>query len=248
MKHLSFDCLTVFFFLTIFGSLAYGQAPNNPTKSKKAVSLQAVKLSGGTIEGTVIYHADPKRRWRYARYYVQSSRKGYLAEALVCLRSRKLKKQSPPARPTTVVIDQKDHNFTPETTAIRVGDRVKFTNSDYQVHNVYSTDSRNVFDITMGSEGSFIQPFDRASGINRPVKVGCRFHGSMRAWVYVLEHPYFQVTSIKGQFRLENVPPGDYYLEMRHPAGELSWRRKIKVSADQKQRIDINVSPDNLLE
>jgi hypothetical protein len=38
----------------------------------------------------------------------------------------------------------------------------------------------------------------------------------MRAWVYVVPHPWFAVTDEKGQFKIERVPAGKYTLWLRH--------------------------------
>jgi hypothetical protein len=38
----------------------------------------------------------------------------------------------------------------------------------------------------------------------------------MRAWVVVAEHPYYVVTNERGEFALENVPPGNYTLRVWH--------------------------------
>ena len=68
----------------------------------------------------------------------------------------------------------------------------------------------------------------------------------MRAWVFVFDQPHFYVMKADGRFRLKNVPPGDYKLEMIHPAGQLRWHQMIRVEADRTTAIDIRVSPDDL--
>ena len=55
----------------------------------------------------------------------------------------------------------------------------------------------------------------------------------MRAWIYVFDHPWFQLTRKDGRFRLENVPAGEYTLGVVHPAGKLRQSRQIKVKANE---------------
>ncbi len=55
----------------------------------------------------------------------------------------------------------------------------------------------------------------------------------MRAWVFVFDHPWFQLTGPDGAFRLTNVPPGDYRLDVVHPAGELRSSQTITVKPDE---------------
>jgi hypothetical protein len=38
----------------------------------------------------------------------------------------------------------------------------------------------------------------------------------MRAWVVVAEHPFHVVTDDRGDFALENAPPGPYTLQIWH--------------------------------
>jgi len=67
----------------------------------------------------------------------------------------------------------------------------------------------------------------------------------MRSWIYVFNHPYYQVTKTDGRFHLKQVPEGEYTLKMAHPAGQLRWRQSIKVEAGKLTQVDILVSPDN---
>jgi plastocyanin len=217
---------------------------NNPTTT---VSLSGAATSAtGTIEGTVIYEADPKRKWRYSRYYIENRKKGHLAEAVVGLRGTKLKKLATPSEPKETTIDQQETRFTPETVVIRSGDSLKFTNGDPFIHNVHTSNPLCRFDDSIKTGQSFIQSFPRAGGIHQPIVLGCRFHSVMQAWVFVFDHPWFQLTSTDGRFRLEKIPPGTYQLEIAHPAGDLEWSKRIEVKAGKTVTIDIRVSPDNL--
>ena len=199
----------------------------------------------GTIEGRVIYRTDRKRPWRYARYYVKDRRKGFLAEAVVSLKSRSLKHFAPPTRRKTTVVNQKDLRFVPETIAIRAGDRVKFTNGDPGTHNVSSRGTLHPFDVTMPFGGSATEGFNRAGGSRRPIVLGCKFHSQMQAWIYVFDHPFYTVTTADGRFRFTDVPPGKYRIEMVHSAGELRGSRSIVVQSGQTTTINLAVSPDN---
>ena len=41
-------------------------------------------------------------------------------------------------------------------------------------------------------------------------------HSWMDAWIVVVGHPYHVVTDETGSFVIENVPPGNYTLEIWH--------------------------------
>jgi plastocyanin len=205
---------------------------------------QAASESTGTVRGTVVYVADPAHPWRLGRYYIKNAKSGQLAEAVVAISNRGLKSTDEDREPVTVVVDQKDFQFTPETTAIRAGDRVRFLNSDNHAHNVKTSDSKWSFNVTMpvGSEHS--ETFKSAGGITRPYRIDCVFHSAMRAWIFVFDHPWFQVTTADGSFVLENVPAGEYRLEVAHPAGGLRHRETIEVVAGKTLEVEIQLHPN----
>lgn len=226
----------------VFVALAWLHAPGS---TAQADDRAATAAATGIVEGNVTYRADTKKPWRYARYYVKQSRTGELAEAVVALRGEGLEAAQP--KPTeSVTIDQKNFQFLPETVAIRKGGSVTFTNSDQAVHNVRSTSDLASFNVTMpqGGKGHTVR-FDRAGGVRRPIEIGCAYHSSMRAWVFVFDHPFFAVTLADGRFRFAAVPAGKYELELAHPAGSLHWRQRIEVRPSETLHVEIHVSPDN---
>jgi plastocyanin len=201
--------------------------------------------AAGIVEGRVLYRPNSSRSWRYSRYYVKDTKSGELAEAVVALKGKTLR-ATHEATPATFSLDQKDYQFQPELVAIRQGDSVKFTNSDPAAHNVRCSGELANFNVTIpvDGEGHTVR-FDRAGGIRQPAEVGCVFHGNMRAWIFVFDHPYFQVTKADGRFRLRGVPPGEYELEMVHPAGGFQARRQVVVKAGETTSADFVVSsPD----
>lgn len=197
----------------------------------------------GSVEGMVMYQPDSERPWRYARYYVGDS--GALAEAVVCLTSKSLAGLQPPDEPAEVVMDQKNYRFVPETLAIRAGDQVRFTNGDPAAHNVFTGDGSDPFNVTMAVEGAHVQTFRRASGIRKPIRIGCTFHSTMQAWIFVFDHPFYIVTAEEGRFRFEGVPAGDYKLEVVHPAGHLSWNAPVTIKDGDTLVRDVTLSPDD---
>ena len=90
-----------------------------------------------------------------------------------------------------------------------------------------------------------MQTFERAVSIRRPVRLGCAYHSSMRAWIYVFDHPFYQLTGEDGRFRLAGVPPGEYRLEVAHPAGGLRWSQRVTIKPGESVKIDIRLSADD---
>ncbi|MCA9127961.1 MAG: hypothetical protein KDB22_12785 [Planctomycetales bacterium] len=198
----------------------------------------------GTVVGTVVFVPSPEHPWRLGRYYIKNAKSGELAEAVVALTSRGLKASDTDRQPVTVVVDQKNFQFTPETTAIRAGDRVRFLNSDDQSHNVKTAHSKFSFNVTMPVGGEHVTTFESAGGINQPYKIDCVFHSAMHAWIYVFDHPWYQVTSADGRFELQGVPPGEYRLDVAHPAGGWRYRETIEVVAGKTHEVQVRIKAD----
>lgn len=203
----------------------------------------ATKSGLASIEGVVTYQSDGKRPWRYSRYYVKQAKTGELAEAVVAIRAKPAVDTA--RQPRTVVIDQENFQFTPETVVLQRGDSVKFTNADQATHNVQSSSEVATFNANLPKGGEQVIKFEKAGGMRQPVTVGCVFHSAMRANIFVFDHPWCQLTAADGRFRLADVPPGEYDLEVAHPAGELRARQKVVVKAGEATRIDFRLSPDD---
>lgn len=211
------------------------------------VDVVADDATTGGVTGTVFYQPDSKKPWRYARYYVADAKKGQLAEAVVCLTDRRLRGLKPPTESRTVTMGQEDYRFIPETVALRLGDKVRFTNSDNTLHNVMALGGDERFNVSLTQDNEFVQTFSRAGNLKQPVKVGCSFHSQMQAWIFVFDHPFFAVTGEDGRYRFEGVPPGEYTLELMHPAGGLKLSRTVTITAGDVQTLDLRTSPADLV-
>ena len=241
----------VVFFLLSFSTTCLSLAEDSPepqlpqqinTVSQKKKSEQG---NAARIKGIVRYEADSKRPWRYARYYVSGQKKGTLAEAVVCLDGKPLGLQKWKKQPAQIEMDQKDYLFIPETVAIQAGDSILFRNSDKAIHNVQTFHKQHAFNINMPPNGSHKEIFRHAGGIKTPYVIGCVFHSAMRAWIFVFDHPYFVITAKKGSYDFQNVPPGTYQLEIRHPAGELQWSKQVELKRGETITLDVSLSPDH---
>ena len=215
--------------------------------SSLCIAEAAQSAEPGSVSGTVSYQADSERPWRYARYYVNGD--GRLAEAVVVLRKAsggKIRSKDAVGREAvTHGMDQKDFRFVPETLVIHEGDRVRFTNSDNQLHNVRTGDIAP-FNVNTPPDSEYTRTFPKAGGIRRPVRLGCVFHSTMRAWIYVFDHRYFALTGPDGRFAFDDVPAGRYRLTVIHPSGNLQHSFDVTVSAAADAGVPAILTPDHL--
>jgi plastocyanin len=198
---------------------------------------------GVTVEGRVIYDEDATRPWKLGRYYIKDRKSGLLAECVVSIEGSNLTRSG---TNRTVVVDQQGFQFVPETIAIEAGDSVRFNNSDDSVHNVMTQDGGEPFNVNMGKGETHVQRFANAGGLENPVRIGCIYHGGMRAWIYVFDHSRFTVTPADGRFRFENVPPGTHTLGFAHPAGRLAWSQEIQVAGDANLKLDVHLDAGHI--
>lgn len=112
-------------------------------------------------------------------------------------------------------LNQVDCQYQPRLIAVRVGQKVDFINSDPVFHNIRSvTQVNKSFNMPMPKKDQRItMTFDKPEIF---LQSKCSVHPWMGAYVAVMEHPFFSVSNEAGEFKLDNLPPGNYTLEIWH--------------------------------
>ncbi|MES2933220.1 MAG: methylamine utilization protein [Pseudomonadota bacterium] len=111
-------------------------------------------------------------------------------------------------------ISQEGMQFTPYVTAVKAGTEVKFPNLDKMPHHVKSFSSAKEFEYKVYEKGTPPPVVFDKSGV---VIVYCLFHGWMRAYVMVVDTPYFAKTDDTGVIKLDGLTKGDYEIKAWHP-------------------------------
>lgn len=103
-------------------------------------------------------------------------------------------------------MDQRGKVFVPYVLPVVQGTTVEFHNSDNLQHNVFGVggDEFNLGTYSQGMTGS--HTFKNVG----QVAILCNVHPEMEAYVLVLQNPYFAQPDGKGEFRIANVPAGEY--------------------------------------
>lgn len=154
----------------------------------------------------------PKQRRGATRYAGSASGMGPPAPfvAVVYLTRAGLSVGPPPEKPP--VMTQRGLQFYPAVLPVSVGSNVAFPNEDNTYHNVFSYSPEKRFDLGRYAKGE--EPptvtFDQVG----EVRIFCEVHEHMRAIVLVLDTPYFTTTDEGGRFTLDEVPPGEYTLNV----------------------------------
>jgi len=139
-----------------------------------------------------------------------------------------------PAPTQHPVVDQRGLVFQPHVTAVQVGTTVDFLNSDSVAHNVFWTSiggnkklSHNLGTWPKGEKKSF--KFDSPGA----VPILCNVHPEMSAYLVVVPTPYFATSDQTGNYKIENVPDGNYTVIAWHE-GAKNQPKPVSVSGDAK--------------
>jgi hypothetical protein len=167
-------------------SISMSSDPACESNSKEPAQAETFVMSNGGLENVFVYIKDDLGR-------------KYLFDA--------------PTSP--VKIEQKGCRYVPHVLGIRVSQPLEVINDDATMHNVHGLSQAN-------REFNFSQPVQGMKNTNTFTKpevmipFKCDVHSWMRAYIGVLDHPYFAVSASGGTFELRGVPPGTYTIEAWH--------------------------------
>ena len=109
------------------------------------------------------------------------------------------------------VFRQKDCQFKPNLVVMPFGKQIKVFNDDPVGHNVNTGDWNQM---QPAGPDPIVKPVENKA----PTKIGCNIHSWMEAWIYPVQNPYFAVTSESGEFKIKEIPPGKYRINIWHAA------------------------------
>jgi len=220
-------------------------APAQTRAENKSEGYHSVSVSdGGTIVGKVVFNGQgstvPMTVSKDQEVCGKSQQdpslilgaQGGVKNAVIRITNIRKGKRMGTERP---VLDQNGCKFEPHLLAFPVGTTLEILNSDGILHNVHSFSVTNTpFNKAQPKfRKKITQTFTKAELIS----LKCDVHSWMSAWVFVFDHPYFDVTSDRGTFKLPDVPPGKYSLEIWH---EKLGKQTKSIVVKPSDRVEIN--------
>ncbi len=146
------------------------------------------------------------------------------------------KKYDAPDAP--VILDQVGCTYAPHVFGVLKKQDIEIRNSDETLHNIHPTPDKNKeFNLAMPNKGDVRTKDFRKAEDAIPFK--CDVHPWMKAFCFVMEHPYFAVTGADGKFSLDTsgLADGEYGVKAWH---EVLGEKQGKVTiADGKATYDL---------
>jgi len=130
-----------------------------------------------------------------------------------------------------VTLDQVGCVYKPHVLGIQAKQKLKIVSSDDTAHNIHPLPRENrEWNVSQAAgAGPIEQSFNRPE-VSIPVK--CNQHAWMRAYIHVLDHPFYAVTGDEGSFEIKGLPPGKYEIEAVHEQyGAMT--QTVEVAANQ---------------
>lgn len=160
---------------------------------------------------------------------------GNLANAVVTITDIKTGKKIDAKK---VTLDQKGCEYQPHVLAFPVGTTVEILNPDGILHNVHSYSKANSpFNM---AQPKFKKTLDVKIDKPEAIEVKCDVHGWMQGWLVATESPYVAVTDNSGNFKLTDVPPGSYTVEVWHEKlGKNTQKVSVKAKEDAKVSFEV---------
>ena len=234
--------------MTKFGSIVLSAAIFAlPTSSMAQYKAGDVK-DGGSISGTVKFKgtapAPKKLDVSKDKEVCGKSPKvdqslvvnnGNLANAVVTITDIKTGKKIDAKK---VTLDQKGCEYQPHVLAFPVGTTVEILNPDGILHNVHSYSKANSpFNM---AQPKFKKTLDVKIDKPEAIEVKCDVHGWMQGWLVATESPYVAVTDNSGNFKLTDVPAGNYTVEVWHEKlGKNTQKVTVKGKEDAKVSFEL---------
>jgi len=236
--------------------LALGSACSNSGSDNKGgpstnTSAEAGPYSGptGTISGVISYNgtppapkkidttADPVCGQKNPNLMTDDAiiKDGKVANTFVYIKEgtveggKKIGDYSWTTPTSEVQLDQNGCHYAPHVLGVMVNQKLKITNSDATQHNIHPTPKLNQeWNQTQANGAPPIEKAFTRSEVLIPVK--CNQHPWMKAYIGVLKHPLFSVSSDTGAFEIKGVPPGKYTVVAWREGGANGEEKTMEVT------------------
>jgi plastocyanin len=143
-------------------------------------------------------------------------------------------------REEPVTLDQFSCRFEPHVQVMRVGEKLRFVNSDRTNHNIhtYARKNKNINNNVAGGSSS-----DMAVEKDEVIKIGCDIHPWMSSYVVATDASHHAVSKADGSFDIPDLPAGTYKAEWWHETlGK--GKAEVTVEVGKAARLELKLSQE----
>jgi hypothetical protein len=117
-----------------------------------------------------------------------------------------------------ILIHSEECKFSPDVNPVRQGEMFRVNNVDAVMHNsqVYQAERGKIITnlpIPPEAVTEGVVTFQKKYKIFQMI---CGMHEFMQTWGYRVQNPYYATTPVDGNFKIDNIPPGDYVVSAWH--------------------------------
>ncbi len=163
-------------------------------------------------------------------------RDGGVKNAVVIFRATERTERLRSGFPVHATLNNQHCAFAPHVQVVPVGSEVVLKNSDPILHTVHARLGREtLFNVGLPKWRTVTKRLDRA-GV---VRIDCDvLHTWMSAAIVVTDSPYFAVSDERGSFSIDELPAGNYEVEVWH---ERLGRKMMRVSITGDSQVALDV-------
>jgi hypothetical protein len=189
--------------------------------------MSSAREGGGTVSGRVSFEGTPAKPHTIDMSQEPSCAKQYAKpvsaenvvtgpdnslENVVVYISAGAPDEPPPAEPAVLV--QKGCRYAPHILAFQVNQDFEIVNGDQTSHNIHTLPSSNREWNKMQPPGS--PPIEDKYARPEFIPVKCNIHPWMKGTLAVMKNSHYAITTGDGEFKLPNLPPGNYTITAWH--------------------------------
>lgn len=213
--------------------------------------------NGGTITGVVSFPEEYPERdkititkdqqicgaFQYSELFVVSELNHGLKNVVVSLVNVSATKKA--SESSVAKLEQIKCRYIPHVQAVPVGTSLEILNNDGILHNVHAyidgLDPKNT--VFNKAQPKFLKKIKQTLDKAGLYYFKCDVHDHMRAYVAVMDHPYYSVTDETGKFTIANVPPGTYKVQAWHE-GLGTLEKEVTVRSGETAPADFEILPN----
>ncbi|HUQ47006.1 MAG TPA: carboxypeptidase regulatory-like domain-containing protein [Gemmatimonadaceae bacterium] len=133
--------------------------------------------------------------------------------------------------------------ISPRVQAVMATGTLNVSSEDVTLHrnHIINVATGEMIGVAPFNDNGEVIPFDRLLDKPAELEVTCELHPWSKAYIIVLDHPYYAMTSPTGTFSIDNIPPGTYQVRAWHPSLGLS-DQTVTIVAGQPASLALKLS------